>query len=125
MIGGLRCQALGGYPLREDDTTTITRPITSVRVPGIIMPRPPAMSSSRNRGLIFRYRKPLRAAATPNRPMRALMTICTTWSGLDTFTSSMAGFMAKMYGTMKAAMASLVALMAVFIGGALAMALPA
>ena len=72
----------------------------------------------------MQYRKPLRAEATPNRPMRELMTICTTWKALVSI-NSMAGFSAKMYGTIKAAIASFVALKPVFMGSALAMALPA
>ena len=72
-----------------------------------------------------RYRNPLRAAATPKMPSRALMQICTTWKAPVTSTKSIWGLKAKMYGTIKAAMASFVALNPVFMGSALAMALPA
>ena len=58
-------------------------------------------------------------------PSSAVMTIWTTWKTLVTFSKSICGLYAKMNGTMKAAMASFVALMPVFMGFDFAMAEPA
>ena len=60
-------------------------------------------------------------AKMPNREV----IITSTAGRKPSFISSMDGFMANMYGTMKAAIASLVALTPVFIGSDLAMAEPA
>ena len=104
---------------------TSSRPARSVTVPGIIMPRPPTTSRIRRGQPTFLNRWPLRAAAMPKIPSRALTQICTTSHQPEMFSNSSAGLYAKMYGTMKAAMASFVALRPVFMGLDLAMAEPA
>ena len=74
---------------------TSARPTTSVRVPGIIMPRPPATSRRRKYQGTFLYRWPLRAAAIPKIPNRALMQIWVTSHQPETFSNSRAGEYAK------------------------------
>ena len=68
---------------------------------------------------------PLSPAATPKTPMKAVQMTCTPCSGLVRSISRRAGFKPKQYGTMKAAIASEVALSAVFIGLEPAIAPPA
>ena len=104
---------------------TITRPMRSETVPGISSVRPPMTASTRSGQPIFRRMYPSRPAATAKMPSSAVMTIWTTWKTLVTFSKSICGLYAKMNGTMKAAMASFVALMPVFMGFDFAMAEPA
>ena len=89
------------------------------------MPKPPMANTSRSTQWIFLYRKPLRDAAMAKIPSSALTAICATSHQPLMFSNSSAGLYAKIYGTMKAAIASFVALIPVFMGLDLAMAEPA
>ena len=103
---------------------TSTIPITSVRVPGMRSVIPPAIQRIRSRGFILLYMYPERPEETPNIPITAVMHIVTIENGVLSISSN-EGLRANMYGTINAAIASRVALKAVFIGGAFAIALPA
>ena len=100
------------------------RPIISVTSVGSIIRSPPAAARMRTMGFICLSRWPFIAAATPKMPRNEVMTIWIIDSA-DTSMSSIAGFMQKIYGTMKAPMASFVAFTPVFIGLPFAIAAPA
>ena len=103
---------------------TSTIPIISVRAPGMSSVIPPAMQRIRSRGFMLLYMYPERPEETPNIPITAVMHIVTIDNGVLSISSN-EGFRANMYGTINAAIASRVALNAVFIGGAFAIALHA
>ena len=88
------------------------------------MHRPPTIKTSRSTTDSHPNRKPLSAAAIPKIPSSEVMQICTTCSAFVSM-NTIAGLNARIYGTIKAATASRVALSAVFIGGAFAIAEPA
>lgn len=104
--------------------TIAMRPIKSVMIPGYISRRPPSIMDIRSSIFISLNTYPLMPADTPKIPTSDVMIISITSKALVSI-KSMAGFRPKTYGTMKAAIARRVALIAVFIGEAPAMAEPA
>ena len=99
-------------------------PARSVIVPGMIRQRPPTTARILWMGFILVTIYPSRPPATPVRPTREVTMMITTWTTSASM-NSIAGLKAKIYGTMKAAIARREAFKAVFMGLDLAMAEPA